>query len=211
MRAPLPFAKCHLDEAHRAWRAHLRPGDCAIDATCGNGRDLVALVDCVQPRCSKDEKGLFPQSPRVFAYDIQPQALKSAQDHCRQSLHSQQLPCIEWMLCCHSHLGLREEHHPIALICYNLGYLPGGDKTLTTRLETTMNSLEKGKNLLSAGGAISIMCYPGHDEGDREWNAVRDWALRLSVNLWCVCEHRWLNRLRSPVWFWLQKAARQPH
>lgn len=49
----------------------------------------------------------------------------------------------------------------VSVITYNLGYLPGGDKTITTNVETTLTSIEAACNLVVQGGLISIMCYRG--------------------------------------------------
>ncbi len=205
-------SKDHLDRAHRAWRDHLQPGDHVIDATCGNGQDLIALLCEVQPESgldSNNEQALVHGStprPKVFAYDIQARALHNAQYRCQEALSPQQYLSIEWILRCHSDLGANEENHSISLIVYNLGYLPGGDKSLTTRMDTTLRSLYKAEKILRSGGAISVMCYPGHEEGYPEWRAIRQWAMHLPSKLWSICEHRWLNRQRSPVWIWLKKA-----
>lgn len=47
---------------------------------------------------------------------------------------------------------------------YNLGWLPGGDKSITTELEDTLESIEAAKRLVKSGGMISVMLYRGHAE-----------------------------------------------
>lgn len=47
---------------------------------------------------------------------------------------------------------------------YNLGWLPGGDKSITTKLEDTLQSIEAAKRLVKHGGMISVMLYRGHAE-----------------------------------------------
>lgn len=47
---------------------------------------------------------------------------------------------------------------------YNLGWLPGGDKSITTKLEDTLESIEAAKRLVKHGGMISVMLYRGHAE-----------------------------------------------
>lgn len=47
---------------------------------------------------------------------------------------------------------------------YNLGWLPGGDKSITTKLEDTLESIEAAKRLVRHGGMISVMLYTGHSE-----------------------------------------------
>jgi hypothetical protein len=46
-----------------------------------------------------------------------------------------------------------------------LGYLPGGDKTITTVSETTQLALEAAKKILIPGGLISLVVYVGHPGG----------------------------------------------
>ena len=47
----------------------------------------------------------------------------------------------------------------VSLIMFNLGYLPGGDHSLSTKADTTIEALEKGLNLLHEGGMISLLIY----------------------------------------------------
>lgn len=51
------------------------------------------------------------------------------------------------------------------LVAFNLGYLPGGDKTLTTQSDTTLKALEAAKGILMDGGLISLVVYVGHPGG----------------------------------------------
>lgn len=51
------------------------------------------------------------------------------------------------------------------LIAFNLGYLPGGDKTITTESETTLEALKVAKEILMPGGLISLLVYVGHPGG----------------------------------------------
>ena len=136
----------HLTFAHSLWREQLHPGSSAIDATCGNGYDSLFLLQC----------GLS----HLYCLDIQREALEMTKGRLAEfknfSLHR----------VCHSTFPMVEK--PVDLIVYNLGYLPGGDKGLTTRTETTLLSIESGLKLLTKRGLISVMVYPGHREGKRE-------------------------------------------
>jgi hypothetical protein len=89
------------------------------------------------------------------------------------------------------------------LVVYNLGYLPGGNKNLTTLTPTTLESLEKAAQIIVIGGALSITCYPGHPEGAVEEQAVRNWAEKLDSKKWLVSHHRW--RETSPTLFFIVK------
>ncbi len=94
---------------------------------------------------------------------------------------------------------------PVRLIVYNLGYLPKGDKQRTTLTRTTLASLQRGFALVQPGGALSITCYPGHEEGAREAQAVQELTAGLSPAEWNVCLHTHLNRAASPQLLLLQK------
>jgi hypothetical protein len=51
---------------------------------------------------------------------------------------------------------------------FNLGYLPGGDHSITTLKGTTLTALRKALECLRDGGFLTALCYPGHDEGLEE-------------------------------------------
>jgi hypothetical protein len=91
--------------------------------------------------------------------------------------------------------------HPPRLIVFNLGYLPGGNKAVTTQTESTLDTLQKCLSILAPDGAISITCYPGHEEGLREMEAILQFVQTLTD--WHVCHYQWVNRPRSPSLFWI--------
>ena len=145
--------------AHRYWKELLRKGDLAVDMTVGNGHDTLVLAE------------LLPEG-KVVGFDIQEAAIEATRK--RVAGHSVQL--IHG-----SHTKLKDLTLPCSprLIVYNLGYLPGSDKSITTMTETTLESLVIALKIVSADGAISVMCYPGHDEGKREYEAVLGWIKEL--------------------------------
>lgn len=173
--------KPHIQAAHDRWRAHLCEADTAIDMTAGNGHDTLALAE------------LLPHG-YVIALDVQPEAVQATK--LRTAPYAARVRVLEA-----SHAELETLCLPKAhLIVYNLGYLPGGNKRLTTRRETTLSSLAQALKLLHTGGALSIMCYPGHDEGQREEEAVVAWARSLKGH---GEFHQWWSRPRAPSWLWV--------
>jgi SAM-dependent methyltransferase len=170
----------HLKLAKKYWTDHLYPGDVVIDATCGNGHDTLFLSQL---------------SCQVFSLDIQTQALENA-----KRLGSN----ASFLLL--SHAFIDEVVIPKAprLIVYNLGYLPGGDKTITTQCETTLSSIEKSLQILADNGAVSITCYPGHGEGLREEQKIVEYLSTLPSYNWKVCHHKYINRPKSPTFFWVE-------
>ena len=68
---------------------------------------------------------------------------------------------------------------PLRAVVFNLGYLPGGDRTVITRPETTMPALDQAFKLLMPDGILMVTVYPGHGGGSDEQRAVNDWATAL--------------------------------
>jgi SAM-dependent methyltransferase len=155
--------KPHLEKAHTFWREHLKTDDHVIDATCGNGKDTAVLA------------GLVPEG-HVYALDIQEAALEKARGMYEN---------VSYHLQCHTQLTQDER---VRLVVYNLGYLPGGDKSITSETRTTLMSVARALELLPLGGALSITCYPGHAEGAREEKALQEWSKSLSQD---VQWYRW--------------------
>ncbi len=182
--------KEHLQKAHQLWEKHLQPTDAAIDATCGNGYDAEVLSN------------LLPQG-QLFCFDIQSEALKKSKTKLGHNSP------VQWIHACHSLIDTKIplqllNSYPLRLIVYNLGYLPGGDKNMTTQTETTLLSLKKALILTSPyKGALSIMCYPGHPEGVEETRAVRKWALnsRALPNL-VVEQYTWEHTSAQLLWIY---------
>ena len=72
-------------------------------------------------------------------------------------------------ICCGSHESLplpTKSSSPIALVVYNLGFLPSSTKpetapaTVTTQTDSTIASLATACQILRVGGMLSIMTYP---------------------------------------------------
>ncbi len=175
----------HLKVAKNYWKSHLLPKDLSIDATCGNGHDtlfLSELSDCI---------GL----------DIQPKALANTEALLLSAGKKATLHLL-------SHADIDTLKLPFSprLIVYNLGYLPQGDKSITTKVDTTLVSIQKSLAILASDGALSITCYPGHLEGEKEEVEILKFVETLSPKEWSVCHHRWLNRQRSPSFLWISKS-----
>ncbi|WP_068468212.1 class I SAM-dependent methyltransferase [Candidatus Protochlamydia phocaeensis] len=196
MRSHYSLFQSHLDLAHHYWDQLLRPGDSAIDATCGKGRDTLKLC----------QLALSSDGGNVFAIDCQSAAIEQAKEYLSHTLSPEQLKRLRLEVGCHSHFPFNLSAESVKLIVYNLGYLPGSNKELTTQTSTTLQSLTHAQHLLRPGGAISITCYPGHREGAIEEEAILTYASSLSPMEWSICHHRWLNRRLSPSLLLLQKA-----
>lgn len=174
-----------IELAHHIWKLFLQPHHVAIDATCGGGYDTQVLSRL----CS-----------RVLSLDIQQEAIERA----TQLLSGQEHKRVDFFLMNHEEFPDIDE--PIQLIVYNLGYLPGGDKSLTTMVSSTLNSVQKALQRIEPGGLVSITCYPGHLEGALEEKALLELTETLDPQKYCVTHHRWINRNRSPSLLLIQKS-----
>jgi predicted methyltransferase len=183
-----------IDLAHQYWERVVRPGDLVIDATCGNGKDTLKLAQ------------LTGEEGSVIGIDLQQEALVKTRTLLEESLSPSHLARIHLIQQSHAAFPPKVEKNTVKLIVYNLGYLPGGNKNVTTQAGTTLESVTKYFTLLSPGGVISVTCYPGHEEGAREEKSLSQLFSTLSPAIWSVCHHRWVNRLSSPSLFILQKS-----
>ena len=82
---------------------------------------------------------------------------------------------------------------PVKAIVFNLGYLPGGDKKTVTRTECTLAALEQAAALIAPNGLLSVMCYPGHEGGKEEAEAVEAFLSLLPHHSWRAGKYQLLN------------------
>jgi predicted methyltransferase len=146
-----------IELAHEAVRAGLKPGDVAVDATAGNGHDTLLLVELVGP------------TGRVFAFDVQPDALA------RTAARLGGASNVVLLKRDHAEMGAAipvEHHGRIGAVMFNLGYLPGGDHALITRTASTLSALSAALELLRPDGVLTVLAYTGHPGGAEEADAV---------------------------------------
>ena len=157
----------------------LAPGDIAIDATVGNGNDTLKLSNAV------GEKG------RVYGFDIQQSAINSAK--CQNYVYDN----VEFITASHSDMDIYV-HTGIKLAIFNLGYLPGGDHSISTKYETTLPAIEKALSLLVPGGAIVLVIYSGGDTGFEERDCVREYLKSIDYKKYNALHFDYTNRPKNP-------------
>ncbi|MBR4539203.1 MAG: class I SAM-dependent methyltransferase [Clostridia bacterium] len=158
-------------------RQAVAPGDTAVDATMGNGHDTLFLCQ------------LVGEGGRVYAFDVQAQAVESTKKRLTEAgvFSRAALFCLG-----HEHMAEKVEG-PIAAAVFNLGWLPGGDHSVTTHWETTKKAVESALSLLKPLGVLVICAYPGHQEGDRERSALTDFLSALPPQKFNVLHQKFLN------------------
>lgn len=174
----LPFTRSLVEKA-------VRPGDVVIDATMGNGHDTLFLAKLVGP------------TGAVLAYDIQEAALEAT----KQRLEKEGvLGHVRLYKKGHETVAqeLRQLNRPVSAAMFNLGYLPGSDKRVVTKPDTTLAALEAIAPYLKPGGLITVVVYTGHDGGQEEGD-----ALLARLSLWDhqhyhILQYRFLNRPNHP-------------
>lgn len=156
----------------------LDPSAVALDATMGNGHDTLFLAKLAQ---------------RVYAFDIQQQALQQTQKRLEEA------GCENVHLILDGHQNLdKYVTSPLRAAIFNLGYLPSEDKTVITSPETTLEALEKILERLESGGRVALMVYYGHKGGEAEKNQVLDFASSLPQNLYTVMVYQPINQVHKP-------------
>ena len=195
MRPQFPLFNTPIDLAHNLWKDLLKPCDLVIDATCGNGKDSLVLAQL-----------LLPQNGRLFCIDIQEKAIENTKTLLKKELLAF-YPFVEFYRQSHEIFPPIPSGQTVKLIVFNLGYLPMGDKSITTQVDSTLQSISNALDILSPNGLLSITCYPGHAEGKKEQEALLETLSKLNPRLWCFTTFFWPNRTSSPSLFLVQKKS----
>jgi len=181
-------------EAQNRVRDWIAPGDITIDATAGNGFDTLFLANAVGP------------DGRVYAIDIQAAAIE------RVKLKLSEANLMDRVICCvddHANVEniIPPEHRDrVACAMFNLGYLPLSDKSLVTRVESSLPAIRNVSTMLQRGGVLTILAYVGHDGGRVEADAVAAWASAQSDQFEV---ERWNDSTNpnSPILWWMQRRS----
>lgn len=164
-------------------KQYIKEGSIVIDGTMGNGNDTYFLADIV------GEKG------KVYSFDIQRQAIENT-----TKLLSNNKNIINRVeLINDSHVNI-EKHVKTKIdgATFNLGYLPNGEKNITTKVDTTIIAIEHCIDLLNKNGIISIVIYQGHDEGKEEKNTIYDFVSKLDKHIFHVLKIELANQDKNP-------------
>lgn len=183
----------------------------AIDATCGNGHDTLWLVELCD---------------RVYAFDIQLAAIEAtekllsdrkmscrisklqdtdevkaaafAADTDEKSENHCGRKCKVEMIC-DTHENMKNYvKDKAAVIVFNLGYLPNGDKSVATTAESTLNALNASLELLRVNGLLCVTMYQGHEAGEKEREAVLKWAKTLDKSVYHCVHTDMINQPNCP-------------
>ncbi|MBU9713765.1 tRNA (mnm(5)s(2)U34)-methyltransferase [Evansella tamaricis] len=175
----LPFARMLLERC-------VPKGGVVIDGTAGNGHDTVFLAK------------LVGECGTVYSFDIQKDAIDATTNRIHEHGYMNRVKVIHDG---HENVEkhLQTEHHfLINGAIFNLGYLPGSDKTIITTPETTISSIEQILPHLKPGGIIVLVVYHGHPAGAVERDELLPFVRSLAQEKYHVLEYRFTNQRNNP-------------
>ena len=162
------------DHVHQILENSLSAGDTAIDATAGNGHDALKMATLVS------------SDGRLIAIDLQDAAIRStrerlqaanvvAQSEFLMGDHAEVLQTLLPMLA-----------DQVSVITFNLGYLPGSDKSVQTTATATLTALDAARHLLKPRGLLLVTAYRGHPGGAEEAESVAAWMQQRAPEGWTI-------------------------
>ncbi|WP_257351549.1 class I SAM-dependent methyltransferase [Pseudalkalibacillus decolorationis] len=175
----LPFVKKLLQNV-------IEDGDIVIDATVGNGHDTLFLADLVGP------------NGMVYGFDVQKKAIEATNRLLADYGYTRQITLFHES---HAHVKRNipvEEHGTIKSAIFNLGYLPGSDKKVITRPDSTLQAIQGLLEIIAVGGLIIVVVYHGHEGGKEEKDALLSYLSNLDQKVAHVLRYQFINQKNDP-------------
>ncbi|MGI6698098.1 MAG: class I SAM-dependent methyltransferase [Clostridia bacterium] len=161
-------------------------GDTVVDATVGNGNDTIFLARLV------GEKG------RVYGFDIQQEAIDNTEGLLKSLGLQNRVNLI-----CDGHENMDKYiTGDVKAVIFNLGYLPGGNRGITTLPNTTLTAVKKSLQLLQPGGITAIAAYRGHQSGKREEALLGEYLSGLDASAFITVSVQAVNQGNNPPVLW---------
>ena len=162
-------------------QANIKEDSVLADFTMGNGHDTLYL-------CSLVPKG------KVYAFDIQKEALENTRARLDEAGVT-----ADANLILDSHANAKKYiDGTIDAGMFNLGYRPGGNKSVHTMRESTLPAVRDAVDMLKKGGILVISVYPGHDEGRIEGEMLLEMLAEYDKKLYCVSHFHLVNSPDAP-------------
>ncbi|WP_078544436.1 tRNA (mnm(5)s(2)U34)-methyltransferase [Litchfieldia alkalitelluris] len=175
----LPYARKLLGLA-------VTSGDIVIDATVGNGHDTAFLAS------------LVGENGHVYGFDIQNVAIINTEVKLMQENLLSQVTLLQ-----KSHDQIKdyipiELQGKVAAAIFNLGYLPGGDKGIVTKPDSTIDAIEQLLEIMKPEGIIVLVIYHGHEEGAYERDELLKYVANIDQKVAHVLNYRFINQVNNP-------------
>lgn len=161
-------------------------GDTVVDATVGNGNDTLFLARLV------GEKG------KVYGFDIQQKAINNTGELLKDLGLQNRVNLI-----CDGHENMDKYiTGDVKAVIFNLGYLPGGNRDITTLPNTTLTAVKKSLQLLQPGGITAIAAYRGHQSGKSEEALLGEYLSGLDASAFITVSVQAVNQGNNPPVLW---------
>lgn len=175
----LPFAKNLLSKA-------VKSGEIVVDATLGNGHDTVFLAE------------LVGETGRVYGFDVQKEAIAATTSRLAEKRLIERATLFHDG---HEKLAdlIPEQHHgKVTGAIFNLGYLPGSDKSIVTKPETTIAAIGQLLSIMAPEGIIVLVIYHGHEAGAVERDSLLQFCRELDQQMAHVMQYQFINQQNNP-------------
>ena len=168
---------------HQIIHSQVKQGGVYIDATMGKGNDTLLLCEMA------GEQG------EVFAFDIQEDAIRITSELLESHGYTERIHLIQDG---HENMDQYVSEGTVDAICFNFGYLPGGDHQIATKAKTSVLAIEKGLKILKTGGMMSLCIYSGGDTGFEEKDAILEYLKTIPSKEYTVITNQYFNRENNP-------------
>ncbi len=187
---------------HLFWLDKLKTAEYIVDTTCGNGYDTIFLYEHMNNNAS------------LLAIDIQEVAVLKTKEKIKELRNnntetfknfSQEEKKIFFRQGDHKEV-LKTSGFPwYDLVVFNLGYLPGGDHTFHTKGVNTCKAIETALLKIKSGGLLTLVAYPGTEEGRDEQLRVEMFLSSLPQASWDVSCWQPINQINYPPILYIVK------
>ncbi len=175
----LPFGKELLEKV-------VESGGIAVDATVGNGHDTQFLAELV------GENGF------VYGFDIQKEAIDATRKRLQEAGLDTRVRLFQES---HAHIKAYVDlthHGSVQAAVFNLGYLPGSDKSVITKPDSTLTAINGFLDILMPGGLIVLVVYYGHEGGQEEKDELMDYLRGMDQSKAHVLQYQFINQKNNP-------------
>lgn len=166
----------------------LKESKVVLDATLGNGNDLIFIVQTSE------------NLDKIYGFDIQEEAIQATEKRLTElKIYNDNVKLVH-----DSHTNIAQYiDEKIDLAIFNLGYLPKANHEITTTAKTTLVAVQETMNLLNKNGIIIIAVYYGHNEGKAEKLALDDYLITLDQKKYTVSKFDFINQINHPPFLFI--------
>ncbi|WBW50605.1 class I SAM-dependent methyltransferase [Peptoniphilus equinus] len=175
----MKVATNYLDVTSDVINAANLKGTICVDATCGRGGDSLRILK---------QGAAF-----LYGCDVQEAAICDTKGRLEEAGFS------NFKLFQLSHENVFEFiGQPVDFVIYNLGYLPGSDKTIITKGDSTVASLASALKFLRPQGMILVVSYVGHPGSFEERAQLEYYLKHLDQKHYAVEAIEFFNERHNP-------------